>query len=158
MEKKGSSIVQAIWGIMIALKHIYTETDTLLPDNNTSGRQKKILSYCQRICPPIAKALTRIQNNQHILNNSGSTAAWTRTSLSLIGASIGLLKWQPLKLQTEGYLIGILGCTAFVTSTWRYFHVQHLLLEGKFEPNVISILFVMSCVAVVIAWALTSSP
>jgi len=125
----------------------------------------KKLSYC---CPPIAKAFTRIKNNQHILNNSGSTArdhlanertylAWTRTSLSLIGASIGLLKWQPLKLQTEGYLIGILGCTAFVTSTWRYFHVQHLLLEGKFEPNVISILLVMSCVAVVIAWALTSS-
>ena len=147
----------------------YTETDTLLSNNNTSGRQKKILSYCQRICPPIAKALTRIQNNQHVLNNSGSTArdhlanertylAWTRTSLSLIGASIGLLKWQPLKLQTEGYLIGILGCTAFITSTWRYFHVQHLLLEGKFEPNVISILLVMSCVAVVIAWALTSSP
>jgi len=143
----------------------YTETDTLLLDTTASITP----SYCQRICPPIANAFTRIHNNQHILNNSGSTArdhlanertylAWTRTSLSLIGASIGLLKWQPLKLQTEGYLIGILGCTAFVTSTWRYFHVQHLLLEGKFEPNVISILFVMSCVAVVIAWALTSSP
>ena len=97
-------------------------------------------------------------NRSRHLANERTYLAWTRTSLSLIGASIGLLKWQPLKLQTEGYLIGILGCTAFVTSTWRYFHVQHLLLEGKFEPNVISILFVMSCVAVVIAWALTSSP
>ena len=152
-----------------SVKAGYAETDSLLLDNATATTPNKMpVSYCQRICPPIAKAFTRIQNNQHILNNSGSTArdhlanertylAWTRTSLSLIGASIGLLKWQPLKLQTEGYLIGILGCVAFITSTWRYFHVQHLLLEGKFEPNVISILFVMSCVAVVIAWALTSS-
>ena len=115
-----------------SVKAVYTETDSLLLDNATATTPNKmpVSYYCQRICPPIAKAFTRIQNNQHILNNSGSTArdhlanertylAWVRTSLALIGASIGLLKWQPLKLQTEGYLIGILGCAAFITSTWK---------------------------------------
>ena len=31
-----------------------------------------------------------------------------------------------------------------IFGTWRYFHVQHLLLEGRFEPNICSILLVMT--------------
>lgn len=95
---------------------------------------------------PIANGFTRLRRDQNIIENSGSTArdhlanertylAWIRTSLSLIGASIGILKWEN-SLAVEGYLIGILGVVSFVSSTWRYFHIQHLLLEGSFEPNV----------------------
>lgn len=50
-------------------------------------------------------------------------------------------------------MIGVLGVVALCSSTWRYFHVQHLLLEGRFEPNVVSIMLVITLVAVVITWA-----
>jgi len=95
---------------------------------------------------PITNGFTRLRRDQNLIKNSGSTArdhlanertylAWIRTSLSLIGASIGILKWEN-SLRVEGYLIGTLGVVSFVSSTWRYFHIQHLLLEGEFEPNV----------------------
>jgi len=95
---------------------------------------------------PITNGFTRLRRDQNIIENSGSQArdhlanertylAWIRTSLSLIGASIGILKWEN-SLEVEGYLIGALGVVSFVSSTWRYFHIQHLLLEGSFEPNV----------------------
>ena len=128
------------------------ETDTLL----LKPKQNALLS-------PMTKAFERIQSNQHIVQNDGSCArdhlanertylAWIRTSLALIAASIVLLKWET-ELQIEGYLIGILGVVAFCTSTWRYFHVQHLLLEGRFEPNICSILLVMTLAVLFITTA-----
>ncbi len=50
-------------------------------------------------------------------------------------------------------MIGILGVVSFVSSTWRYFHVQHLLLEGRFEPNVFSIVLVVVLLVVAITFA-----
>lgn len=115
---------------------------------------------------PVTRAFTRLRRDQNIIENSGSTArdhlanertylAWIRTSLSLIGASIAILKWQN-SLVVEGYLIGILGVVSFVSSTWRYFHVQHLLLEGRFEPNVFSIVLVVLLLVVAITFAFVS--
>jgi putative membrane protein len=95
-----------------------------------------------------------------ILDNTGSTArdqlanertylAWTRTSLSLIGAGLALLKWDGTVL---GYLLVATGILLLVTSTRRYFRVMHLLQEGRFEPNVSGIVFVMTVtVAAIVA-------
>jgi putative membrane protein len=95
-----------------------------------------------------------------VLDNTGSTArdqlanertylAWTRTSLSLIGAGLALLKWDGTKL---GYLVAATGILLLVTSTRRYFRVMHLLQQGRFEPNVSGIIFVMTVtVAAIVA-------
>lgn len=88
-----------------------------------------------------------------IIKNEGSTArdhlanertylAWMRTSLSLIGASIALLKWDATEV-VSAYLIGILGLIVLLSSTYRYFRVMQFLELGTFEPNVQSILFVV---------------
>jgi uncharacterized membrane protein YidH (DUF202 family) len=45
------------------------------------------------------------------------------------------------------------GVVALVTSTYRYFHVMQLLQEGRYEPNVTSILIVVVIVSVTIAAA-----
>lgn len=112
---------------------------------------------------PITNGFTRLRRDQNLIKNSGSTArdhlanertylAWIRTSLSLIGASIGILKWEN-SLRVEGYLIGTLGVVSFVSSTWRYFHIQHLLLEGEFEPNVFSVVFIVLLLTLFITYA-----
>jgi putative membrane protein len=107
-------------------------------------------------------------HNRRVIPNVGSTArdhlanertylAWIRTSLALIGASIGLLKWEDeSSFAVEGYLVGVTGVVALVTSTWRYFHVMHLLQQGQFEPNVSSILVVVVVVSVTIVVAFCS--
>ncbi|KAL9189208.1 hypothetical protein ACHAXT_011698 [Thalassiosira profunda] len=144
--------------------HAALETDSLLRSPPALEKSSGIPSSSNLLNSPVGQALSRVHNNQHVLPNLGSTArdhlanertylAWIRTSLALIAASIALLKWDESSLQAEGYMIGLLGVVAFATSTWRYFHVQHLLLEGRFEPNVRSIALVMTLVAVVITWA-----
>lgn len=143
------------------MSSIALETSSLLQKTKPdSDRQVFSLSS---VVAPVTRAITRLRRDQNVLENSGSTArdhlanertylAWIRTSLSLIGASIGILKWEN-SLQVEGYLIGILGVVSFVSSTWRYFHVQHLLLEGQFEPNVFSIVLVVLLLVVAITFA-----
>jgi putative membrane protein len=96
-----------------------------------------------------------------VLDNIGSTArdqlanertylAWTRTSLSLIGAGLALLKWDGTVL---GYLVAATGIILLVTSTRRYFRVMRLLQEGRFAPNVSGIMFVMTVTVAAIATA-----
>lgn len=108
-------------------------------------RRRQSFSWNSAVTP-VTNGFTRLRKDQNIIENSGSTArdhlanertylAWIRTSLSLVGASIGILKWEST-LKIEGILVGTLGVVSFVSSTWRYFHIQHLLLEGGFEPNV----------------------
>ena len=93
-----------------------------------------------------------------VLQNKGSTArdhfanertylAWMRTSLALIGASLGLLKWDAVS-NSAGYLVAVLGVVCLISSTERYFSNMHRLENGEFVPNVRGILVV---VAVVIA-------
>jgi uncharacterized membrane protein YidH (DUF202 family) len=105
--------------------------------------------------------------HRRVIPNVGSTArdhlanertylAWIRTSLALIGASIGLLKWDESSFAVEGYLVGFTGVVALVTSTGRYFHVMHLLQQGQFEPNVRSILEVVVVVSITIVVAFCS--
>jgi len=101
-----------------------------------------------------------------ILENTGSTArdhlanertylAWMRTALALIGASLGLLKWDAVA-NWAGYLVAILGIVVLITSTQRYFRVMQLLEEGKFEPNIHGIIVIVSvvCCAIVAAFVL----
>ena len=98
-----------------------------------------------------------------IINNTGSTArdhlanertflAWLRTGLSLIGISLGLLKWSAVS-DASGYLVFLLGVSVLITSTQRYFRVMRLLEQGEFEPNIHGILTVVivSVVAIVAA-------
>jgi putative membrane protein len=96
-----------------------------------------------------------------VLDNTGSTArdqlanertylAWTRTSLSLIGAGLALLKWDGTVL---GYVVAAMGIILLVTSTRRYFRVMRLLQEGRFAPNVSGIIFVMTVTVAAIATA-----
>lgn len=98
-----------------------------------------------------------------ILENCGSTArdhlanertylAWMRTSLALIGASLGLLKWDAVA-NWAGYLVAILGIVVLIASTQRYFRVMMLLEEGKFEPNVQGIIAIVSTVVCAIITA-----
>ena len=78
-----------------------------------------------------------------------------RTSLALIGASLGLLKWDAIA-NWAGYLVAILGIVVLISSTQRYFRVMQLLEEGKFEPNVRGIVAIVStvCCAIVAAYVL----
>ena len=96
-----------------------------------------------------------------VLTNSGSTArdhlanertylAWLRTGLSIIGASLALLKWD---YNGTGYVVAIVGIVVLINSTQRYFRVMQLLEQGKFEPNVRGILILVSVVAVAIVAA-----
>lgn len=135
------------------------ETSSLLQKAKPDSEQQ----VCCSVTAPAVRAFTRLRNDQNVINNSGSTArdhlanertylAWIRTSLSLIGASIAILKWGG-SLQVEGYIIGFLGVMSFASSTWRYFHVQHLLLEGQFEPNVFSVVIIVMLLAVAITFA-----
>jgi hypothetical protein len=61
--------------------------------------------------------------------------------------SIGLLKWNASS-SLEGYLVGLTGVVALITSTYRYFHAMQLLQEGRYEPNVTTILIVVVKVSV----------
>ena len=87
--------------------------------------------------------------------NERTYLAWLRTSLALVGASLGLLKWDAVS-QVTGYLVGFLGVCTLVTATLRYFRVMRLLERGKYEPNVYSILIINLSVAVcvVVAYAM----
>jgi len=92
-----------------------------------------------------------------VLENSGSTArdhlanertylAWIRTALALLGASIGLLKWDAVN-DLQGYLCGILGIIVLLISSRRYHRNMRLLMGGRFEPNTVSATFVATFVA-----------
>jgi putative membrane protein len=97
-----------------------------------------------------------------VFANTGSTArdhlanertylAWIRTALSLIGGGYALLKWDAAE-NSSGYLLAVLGIVLFVTSTQRYFRVMRLLQQGKFEPNVSGIIFIVTVtVAAIVA-------
>jgi uncharacterized membrane protein YidH (DUF202 family) len=140
--------------------------------NNDGNEKNPLLNGKAHEYPPPNKALSGILIHNKasfflpkagVVTNIGSTArdhlanertylAWIRTSLALIGASIGLLKWDASN-SVEGYLVGLTGVVALITSTYRYFHVMQLLQEGRFEPNVTSILIVVVIVSVTIATA-----
>lgn len=139
------------------------ETSSLLQKKNSAAADRRVFSLSS-ITGPVARAFTRLRRDQNIIENSDSTArdhlanertylAWIRTSLSLIAASIAILSWGNGEM---GYVIGFLGVVSFATSTWRYFHIQHLLLEGEFEPNVFSIVLIVVLLVVAIVWAYVS--
>jgi putative membrane protein len=88
------------------------------------------------------------------LANERTYLAWMRTSLALIGASIGLLKWEAVH-EGEGYLVGIVGVAALLTSTYRYFYVMRRLRHNQYEPNVIPILIMVAVVSVTVVFAFT---
>jgi uncharacterized membrane protein YidH (DUF202 family) len=69
-----------------------------------------------------------------------------RTGLSIIGASLALLKWD---YNGTGYVVAIVGIVVLINSTQRYFCVMQLLEQGKFEPNVRGILILVSVVVAV---------
>ena len=77
------------------------------------------------------------------LANERTYLAWIRTALALMGASIGLIKWGgESDLELEGYLLGLVGLVAVITSTRRYFYVMRQLNRDEaFVPNVIGISF-----------------
>ena len=88
-----------------------------------------------------------------VLPNKGSTArdhlanertylAWMRTSLSLLGASLGLLKWDAVS-NAAAYLVAVLGAVCLISSTERYFGTMRRLERGEFAPNVRGILIVV---------------
>jgi hypothetical protein len=78
--------------------------------------------------------------------------AWTRTGLALIGASLGLLKWDSAST-IEGYLVAVMGIVVLISATRRYYRNMQLLEVGKFEPNVHGVLSVVVVVVVAIAVA-----
>jgi putative membrane protein len=88
------------------------------------------------------------------LANERTYLAWMRTSLALIGASIGLLKWDAVH-EGEGYLVGLVGVAALLTSTYRYFYVMRRLRDNQYEPNVIPILIMVAVVSVTVVLAFT---
>ena len=98
-----------------------------------------------------------------VLQNKGSTArdhlanertylAWFRTSLALIGASLGLLKWDAVSVWT-GYLVAVVGVVCLINSTERYFSNMHRLEKGEFVPNARGILVIVVVVVVAIVGA-----
>ena len=130
-----------------------TERSSLLPGAVEESQLSNAIATDE---PPLS--FWHLVKHGVVLKNEGSTArdhlanertylAWIRTSLALVGASIGLLKWDAVG-STEGYMLGIIGVTALVTSTYRYFRVMERLERNSFEPNVRSILAVVVIVAV----------
>lgn len=84
------------------------------------------------------------------LANERTYLAWIRTALALMGASIGLIKWGgESDLELEGYLLGLVGIVAVITSTRRYFYVMRQLNRDEvFVPNVIGISFVVAVASI----------
>jgi uncharacterized membrane protein YidH (DUF202 family) len=75
-----------------------------------------------------------------------------RTGLALIGASLGLLKWDQSS-QITGYLIAATGVVVLIMATHRYFHVMKLLEGGMFEPNIHGIVLIVTVVVTAIVTA-----
>lgn len=65
-----------------------------------------------------------------------------RTSLALIGASLGLLKWDAVS-NSAGYIVATLGVVCLLSSTERYFTNMRHLEQGEFVPNIRGILVVV---------------
>ena len=97
-----------------------------------------------------------VQAGGVVLENSGSTArdhlanertflAWIRTALALVGVGIGLLKITTIS-NVAGYSVIVLGVFTLLNASWRYFHVMRLMMEGKFQPNVVSILTMVTMI------------
>ena len=98
--------------------------------------------------------------DEPVLQNQGSTArdhlanertylAWMRTSLALIGASLGLLKWDAVEASV-GYIVAVLGVVCLLSSTERYFGNMRRLARGEFVPNARGILIVVATVVAAI--------
>ena len=97
--------------------------------------------------------------DEPVLQNQGSTArdhlanertylAWMRTSLALIGASLGLLKWDAAEASV-GYIVAVLGVVCLLSSTERYFGTMRRE-RGEFVPNARGILIVVATVVAAI--------
>ena len=152
-----------------ALPTPIVETSPLIPSPRSQQQQQQ-----QTQLPSFDRnnfsqfpTLATILKKGTVLPNRGSTArdhlanertylAWTRTGLALIGASLGLLKWDAQGNAAEGYLIAFMGIVVLMMATHRYFHNMQLLEGGFFAPNVHGILLVITVViaAIVAAFAL----
>jgi putative membrane protein len=125
------------------------ETTPLLVDDGTTSEEHNQ----QPDLPPLTSLLTKT-----IITNSGSTArdhlanertylAWMRTSLAIIGVSIGLLKWDAFSNEA-GIFVSVLGVVVLVVSTHRYYKVLRLLEQGQFAPNILGILIMVILIIV----------
>lgn len=127
------------------------ETDHLLPasvDNTQTNGDKEFPSFWHLLRHGV------------VLDNVGSTArdhlanertylAWIRTALALTGVGIGLLKWEGIG-NMAGYLVLTAGFFVLVNSSFRYVHVMANLSQAKFEPNVRSLLAMVTVIMVLI--------
>ena len=142
------------------------EGTSLLPTNTASASAAN--SNIEPASPSAASAyrlpsLKSLFVDGALLQNKGSTArdhlanertylAWFRTSLALIGASLGLLKWDAVSVWT-GYLVAVVGVVCLINSTERYFSNMHRLEKGEFVPNVRGILVIVVVVVAAIVGA-----
>jgi len=83
------------------------------------------------------------------LANESTFLAWVRTSLSLLGVGIGMLKWNGIA-DRAAYLVLTLGTVVLIAATWRYLSVMKRLSQSRFEPNVTSALGVVMVILLVI--------
>ena len=130
----------------------------------SASRQQQQQPQFDRDNFPKYPAISTILKKGAILPNVGSTArdhlanertylAWTRTGLALIGASLGLLKWDADGNALEGYLVAFMGIVVLVMATQRYFQNMQLLEGGFFAPNVHGIMIVITVVIAAIVTA-----
>ena len=144
------------------------EGTSLLPTTTASASASAANSNIEPASPSAASAyrlpsLKSLFVDGGVLQNKGSTArdhlanertylAWFRISLALIGASLGLLKWDAVSVWT-GYLVAVVGVVCLINSTERYFSNMHRLEKGEFVPNVRGILVIVVVVVAAIVGA-----
>ena len=100
-----------------------------------------------------------VQQGGVVMDLNGSTArdhlanertflAWIRTALALVGVGLGLLKITSISY-VAGYAVIALGVFTLLNASWRYFHILRLLTQRQFQPNVISILSMVTMILLV---------
>lgn len=135
-----------------------SETDGLLgrannANNTSTGANEAaaadLPSIWRMICQGGAVQPIEGSTARDHLANERTFLAWIRTSLSLTGVGIGLLKIPGIS-NVAGYLVIALGVFTLSNATWRYMHVMRLVSSRQFQPNVTSILLVVAIIVMII--------